>query len=251
MKTDIFAGQLPCTITQAEAVVVAHPEDYLHENTAGRALYAFVHVLHGQLDFQFGEQDHRLLRPGQTIYLPQGCRYRCRYHAPLTQVVILQFDLHRDSSLPLDRPIVLTENTSHLFRDYNAPYGVLDSFFCAARIYDLLGILTREAPAIPRKYRRLQPALEVMAQELTVHRPIGEYAALCGMSEPGFRRSFREYQGMSPVEYRNSLRLLHARKLIASGEYSVEEAARQSGFDNLSFFYRLFRRKFAVPPGKL
>ena len=79
---------------------------------------------------------------------------------------------------------------------------------------------------------------------------IEHYAALCGMSESGFRRLFREYCGCSPLEYRNALRLERARTLLQSGDYNVSEAAEKVGFSNLSFFIRSYKKKFGHTPKK-
>ena len=144
----------------------------------------------------------------------------------------------------------LPQDTGRLFRSSDQ-YTSFDCIRCAARIYDLLAILRQSEVPMPKKHRRLLPAIEALERNPEANLPVSYYAELCGMSESGFRRSFREYIGQSPVDYRNSLRLVHARKLIASGGYSVEEAAIQSGFSNLSFFYRLFRRKFGRKPGSL
>ena len=70
------------------------------------------------------------------------------------------------------------------------------------------------------------------------------------MSEAGFRRLFREYMGASPVDHRNEIRLLHAKSKLQSGEYNVSEAAYESGFSNLSFFIRLYKKKFGYTPKK-
>ena len=82
------------------------------------------------------------------------------------------------------------------------------------------------------------------------HQKISYYADLCGMSEAGFRRLFREYMGVSPVDYRNDIRLINARNKLQSGEYNVSEAAYESGFSNLSFFIRLYKKKFGYTPKK-
>lgn len=118
------------------------------------------------------------------------------------------------------------------------------------KIYELLALLQQDAP-LPQKYKRLLPAVEALRQDPTREDPVSSYAAMCHMSVPGFRRSFKEYTGLSPVEFRNELRLMNARKLIEQQEYSVEAAARLSGFSNLSFFYRLFKRKYGTNPGSL
>ena len=68
------------------------------------------------------------------------------------------------------------------------------------------------------------------------------YAELCNMSESNFRRLFKDYTGKSLIDYRNSLRLLAVQKMIDSGELSISEAAYLAGFNNMSFFYKLYHR---------
>ena len=70
------------------------------------------------------------------------------------------------------------------------------------------------------------------------------------MSEANFRRRFREYIGVSPIDYRNDIRLTHAKNKLQSGEYNVSEAAYESGFTNLSFFIRLYKKKYGHTPKK-
>ena len=68
------------------------------------------------------------------------------------------------------------------------------------------------------------------------------------MSEANFRRLFREFLGVSPIDYRNDIRLTHAKNKRQSGEYNVSEAAYKSGFTNLSFFIRLYKKKYGHTP---
>ena len=53
----------------------------------------------------------------------------------------------------------------------------------------------------------------------------------------------------SPIEDRNHVRLNMARAKLQSGEYNVFEAAQAVGFSNLSFFIRLYKKKFGHTPG--
>lgn len=101
---------------------------------------------------------------------------------------------------------------------------------------------------IPPKYRKLQPALAEMVEFLNENKKISYYSELCSMSEANFRRLFREYMGMSPIEYRNDIRLTSAKNKLQSGEYNVSEAAYESGFTNLSFFIRLYKKKYGHTP---
>ena len=66
------------------------------------------------------------------------------------------------------------------------------------------------------------------------------YAALCNISEPSFRRLFKEYTGQTPIEYRNSIRIANLQRLLSSGEFKINEAAYLVGFNNMSFFYEVY-----------
>ena len=67
---------------------------------------------------------------------------------------------------------------------------------------------------------------------------IAEYAAMAYVSESHFRKLFSAATGMSPIEYRNSIRLKIARELISEG-YTVSEAAEAVGFNSTSFYCRM------------
>ena len=75
------------------------------------------------------------------------------------------------------------------------------------------------------------------------------YAELCNISEMNFKSLFKEYTGMSPIEYRNDIRLTNARNKLQSGEYNVS-AAEMCGFSNFSFFIRLYKKKYGYTPKK-
>ena len=62
-------------------------------------------------------------------------------------------------------------------------------------------------------------------------------------------RYTRKYFGMSPANYINSVRLRRAAELLEVPHESVGEIARSVGFDDLSYFSRLFSRAFGMSPG--
>ena len=77
---------------------------------------------------------------------------------------------------------------------------------------------------------------------------VADIAELCGMSESYFRRLFNRYAGMSPVEYRNSIRISAAKSMLVENVSSISEIARAVGFDDSFYFSRLFRRVTGVSP---
>ena len=252
MKHNIVSEELSYYLRLAQGHTVTHTEPMRFSHAGGRMFYGFVHLLKGQIQYEFPQDGSTMhIHTGQIVYIPKHCRYICIYPAEETVVAVLNFDLSPESTLQLPQTVtILSGDTQRIFKGFHNQRVPMNSLQCAARVYELLDILLRTPPAIAKKYRRLQPAIAYIEKHPTVDVNVDFYANLCGMSTSGFRRSFRDYVGISPIEYRNDLRLRYAKMLLISGEYSAEEAARQSGFNNISFFYRLFRRKFGTSPGK-
>lgn len=72
-----------------------------------------------------------------------------------------------------------------------------------------------------------------------------------GYCEDYLRRRFRRAAGQTPTEYLLSLRLSHARMLLARGSassMSVHEVALLSGFYDAAYFSRVFRRQTGCSP---
>lgn len=63
-----------------------------------------------------------------------------------------------------------------------------------------------------------------------------------GFSKYYFCRVFKEITCKTVVDYINFLRCDYARKLLVSGKYNVSEIAEKSGFRNLSYFSKTYKR---------
>lgn len=80
---------------------------------------------------------------------------------------------------------------------------------------------------------------------------ISDIADKAGVSKFYFCRIFKEITGYTTVRYINILRCTNAKKLLLSGKYSVEEAAFECGFDNLSYFSKTYKRHMGCLPSSL
>jgi AraC-like DNA-binding protein/mannose-6-phosphate isomerase-like protein (cupin superfamily) len=73
-------------------------------------------------------------------------------------------------------------------------------------------------------------------------------AARAGVSRRRFSELFRTQHGATFWEFLNRRRLDHAARLLRAGEHSVVGVMFSCGFNDLSHFYRLFRRRFGLAP---
>ncbi|MEM1400490.1 MAG: helix-turn-helix transcriptional regulator, partial [Pseudomonadota bacterium] len=69
-----------------------------------------------------------------------------------------------------------------------------------------------------------------------------------GRSHEHVCRTCKAVTGFTPSEYVNRIRIEHAAQLLRSTEVSVEDIIDGCGFENVSYFYRLFRRQIGVTP---
>jgi len=80
--------------------------------------------------------------------------------------------------------------------------------------------------------------------------PVAEMATISGLSERSFKRRFAKATGLSPLEYVHSLRLEEAKQRLESTVESVEGIANEVGYEDTSFFSRLFRRHVGLTPAQ-
>lgn len=77
---------------------------------------------------------------------------------------------------------------------------------------------------------------------------IENLAAECSISETHFRRLFKEYLKMTPVEYINMVRIQAACDLLKKTNDPIDAIALKSGFTNTSSFNRNFKQMIGATP---
>ena len=80
------------------------------------------------------------------------------------------------------------------------------------------------------------------------HRPIGWYAATLGVTESRLDRAARAVTGRSPFEAVQDRLILEARRKLVYIAAPVSKIAYELGFDDPSYFWRVFRRRTGMTP---
>jgi transcriptional regulator GlxA family with amidase domain len=91
---------------------------------------------------------------------------------------------------------------------------------------------------------------EWIAQHYDRGAPVAAMAALSGLAERSFKRRFQKATGVSPLEYVHTLRLEEAKHVLETGDAPIDEVAHAVGYEDASFFGRLFRRKVGLTPAQ-
>lgn len=80
--------------------------------------------------------------------------------------------------------------------------------------------------------------------------PVACMLAETGLPERSFQRRFRAATGMTPIEYVHAVRLEEAKQMLEKGDAAVEAIAVEVGYEDASFFGRLFRRHVGMTPAQ-
>lgn len=99
-----------------------------------------------------------------------------------------------------------------------------------------------------KSLNKLKTILKYVEEHYTDTITIEEMAALTYYSKSHFMKFFKTHMGTGFIEYLNDYRLTMAARLLASTNKTVLEIAVGTGFDNLSYFNRLFKRKYHLTP---
>lgn len=95
----------------------------------------------------------------------------------------------------------------------------------------------------------LSRALDRLREPEHLRAGVPRLLELSGVSATHLARVVRDIHGLTPTELVNERRLARAAELLTTTPAEVIEVASGCGFENLSHFYRLFKRRYGRPPG--
>ncbi len=218
----------------------------------------FVYITKGKAVF-FSEGEALSAGNFDMIYLPCEGAYRSQWQED-SEFMVIDLLLHDATG----SPIRFGEKTQVLFSDPHGAYlGLLEKLAAIAdstepfdwleRLslsFKLLCEMARDTnrTQLDEHYRKIRVGLSFLQNNFTQDFSVEDLAKMCCVSSGSFRKSFAEYTGTSPVEYRNRLRIQKATELLKTGNYTVGEAAEAVGIRDIKYFSKLFKRYAGVSP---
>ncbi len=97
--------------------------------------------------------------------------------------------------------------------------------------------------------RRYYEIVKIMKENCEKNLSVGALAELCNMSVSNMKRIFSLYSDIGIAKFFLNLKLRRARELLEDG-YSPTEAAATLGFNEISYFYTVFKRETGMTPAE-
>lgn len=218
----------------------------------------FVYIIKGRGVFYL--KDKKLQAGAKDmVYLSGETAYRSHWPED-SEFMVVDLLLHNNEG----QPIRFGETPSILFHDsYGAYRGLLEEladksdatgpFDWLERLslsFKLLCEMARDTnrSELDAQNRKIKPGLSYLQKNFSENFAVEQLARMCGLSTGCFRRIFSECVGMTPVEYRNKLRMEKAAMLLRTGSCTVGEAGEAVGISDIKYFSKLFKRHTGVSP---
>ncbi len=127
------------------------------------------------------------------------------------------------------------------------------NFYASAYVYEFLMELHRlshetQAQSGSSANLRLLPVIEYIDLHFTENITLNTLSSMIKVTPQHLCRMFRDSLGMRPLEYVSQKRIRAAQDYLASTSKPISEISVLCGYDNMNYFYRMFRKYVGVTP---
>lgn len=192
------------------------------------------------------EIDTLICRPGSYAFLPHSTN--TQVHVDCDSVVLLCVKTDSTTeAIFLESSVYSSDDAACVFKELAAFSNSCDEA-AQLQILSLIYSLLRIHQSLSASAQQITPGYLLLCRDYLRNDPVSTYAQACGISETLFRTLFSRQYGMTPIDYRNMLRLQYAKELINVFSIPVSVAAKAAGFNSTSYFCKLYKKTYGVNP---
>ena len=228
----------------AEVMWVEEGEGIHHVNGQRQTLSA------GDLIFIRPQDHHSLMASDGRVFRLQNLAFPRPVPARLAKLYFNKDDDWFTSGRPMPKCVSLDarqqgELRAELTRLQQAPREVLPLDTFLLNLFRLLG-RAQHAPAHLPDW--LSSAMQRFTADKNMQSGVQYFHRLAGRSPEHVARIMQKHTGLTPTAWVNMQRLDHAARLLESTMIPVTEIAFEAGFENLGYFFRIFRTRYGTSP---
>ena len=211
--------------------------------------YDLTFVLEGNAVYCVDGKEHTI-NAGQAVFIKKG-QLR-KGETDYMVCAAFNFSLPSDTSTELptvidwaNDPIILMHikdiNTEWLL--HNAEYALKCNGLFMLIMHRLIYLLH----ACKRNYI-VEDIKKYIAEHYTEPLTVAEISKFACLNKVYCGALFKKYTGMTIIEYLHLIRVNHADALLRLGEFNIGQIAAQTGFSDICYFSKIFKRYKGVSP---
>lgn len=188
------------------------------------------------------------LSEGDVWFLPKLSSYVSHWYGENVVYDVVEFDVDFLSLYYQSMQVMHLPETEKDFDSLLEAWEKEDSLQCLAVLYQLLHRILPLLEKSENKWGdRVLPALKYLRDQNSEKVRVEEAAALCYMSPSRFFEVFREAVGVSPIQYKNRIKLVRAESLLMQGK-TTDEVCEILHFSSPTFMRRMMKKHLGLTP---
>lgn len=207
------------------------------------------HILHGGKGMSLEIRPDGLLEYYMIMYkavLPQPSRRELVSMMESNNPFRLQY-----SFMP-GFPVVLLNLLQQMEQEWERP-GQLEQLHIKTLfyhfVYEIFHQLAKQGIQV-QKADPVQQAVRYLEEHYARRIMLDDLAELLDCSVSYLSRRFKRATGYSPIDYLIAYRIGKAKELLATSDATLQEIAESVGFQDDSYFHRIFKKQVGVSPGQ-
>jgi len=225
--------------------------------TTSNIQYGFIsprlaYILRGECTVKFSNGQTLECKEGSVWFIPKNEPYTSIWRSnDYIEFYAIEFDVDYLSNAYTTFQSLDNTDTLCLFRELfnnkerNDPIKTTLSFY---KILDkILPLLKKDNE---EDLLQILPALNYLNTNFTAKVKVVDLAKMCYTSESRFYQLFKKLTKLSPIEYKNQIKLSHAVKMIKN-KNTLEEICERLNFTSPSFLRRLIKAHFNKSPKEI
>ncbi len=241
-----------------EIVNVMYGISSLNKQFTNRPYHALIFKIDGESEYLFNSKKITMAE-GDVLFIPKGESYTVsQISSGESHYALINFT----SSLYDARPFLYNCNSfddfKHnidrligvsLFNNLSGKFEMMSLFY---KIVSILYQNDRKEYCDSNKRKIIKPAINHLENTIfNSDLKIGKLHSLCNVSDTYFRKIFISVYGVSPKEYVQNKRLVQAKNILDSGEYThIYDVANAVGFNDALYFSKSFKNKYGYFPSR-
>lgn len=230
-----------------------------------RRINGFYYFYDGDGEYTLKSGEKKYAKKGDVVFLPPFFEYNSLFYSHGKKKVdgILinllfsdkdgkEFYLSNDLEIftPKDGEFIKKEFCD-ILNIYSQPKkNVSEMKAISYKILSYFATANKETGLNMSRYKYIANGIKYLETDIKQEKSIEEVAKMCNVSSAYFRRLFKEYSGLSPIQFRIRKKLDMAKDMLANGAMNIVEISDYLGFENVTYFARLFKEYEKISPAK-
>lgn len=235
--------------------------------------FEIVRAIKGEVDI-FLNNEHFVLTSGETIFINGGVLHRAEPHDCIYECAVFNVNMlrkHHNDAGDFFLPILNGNSgvSSKVFKNDSEVKTAIESLFTAiskredffelevfSALFSIFHLLYKNGEIVSlnkqkgslKKLHTLSTLLDWIEENFVSEISLKDLSEVSNLSEKYICRIFKEYTLQTPIEYINRLRVDFAAHEMLIKKVSVTQAAFDSGFNDLSYFSKTFKKYKGISP---